>query len=152
MKKFTALIVLLSVSIFAFAQTNVNAYVDPMEEIDSHRVIDSLKVQSEIVVPEDQHLEDKNAKIYFEYMPLYKELRVYYDTWMTTYDVAEATDTVIACVTDFLYAKEYTVNGEKKVKEQYSHYDYLRPSREKYYKDDKGLRRAQFVAYIKISR
>lgn len=152
MKKLFAIFACIALAGFAFAQGSPDAYVDPVEEIDNHRMIDSLKSVAEIIVPENQHLYDSNAHVYFEYQPLYGEIRIYYETWMSSFELGDAMNTCVECLNDFMRAKEYTVDGNTKTKETYSHYDFIRPYRVKYYKDAKGLRRAQYVSYLKLVR
>ena len=65
------------------------------------------KVSMEVIIPEDQHCTDKHASVKIEYMPMYDEIRIYYDTLYVAYDRGEAMNTVIACVQDFLKEKKY---------------------------------------------
>ncbi|MCR4631475.1 MAG: hypothetical protein K5786_07565 [Treponema sp.] len=98
------------------------------------------KVSMEVVVPENQHCTDKYASVKIEYMPMYDEIRIYYDTLYVSYDRGEAMNTVIACVEDFMKDRKY------------SRYRYLKPESQKYWKDDRGQRKAQWSAYIKLER
>ena len=146
------LVIFMAVSGFVFAQGTPDAYVDPMEDLNNYRKIENLKSTAEIIVPENQHIVDKNASVYFEYQPLYGEIRIYYETWMSTYDVGEAMNTVIECLEDFMHAKEYVTDGQTKTKQLYSHYEFLRNYREKYFKDANGARKAQYVSFVKLTR
>ena len=94
----------------------------------------------ESITPEDQHCDDKNAKVRIEYYPIYDEIRIYYETLYVTYDRGEAMNAVIACVEDFMRDKKYLS------------YRYLRPESQKYFKDDRGQRKAQWSAQIKLER
>lgn len=152
MKKIFAVLALLTLTGFVFAQSSADAYVDPKDTLEKNQFIDNEKLSSVIITPEDQHLYDMNASIFFEYKPLYDELIVYYDTYMSSFDEGEALNTAIACLEDFMKAKEYTADGVTKAKTVYSRYVKTRIDRTKNYKDKKGIRRTQFVSYIKFTR
>lgn len=140
------LIVLACLSIFAgalFAQTKKtdSEWSAPraVREIDDDE-FEAEKTQTLTIVPENQHVVDKNAKVKIEYNPLYDELRIYYETLYVTYDKGEAMNTVMAIMEDFM--KEHS----------YFHYRYLAKDREHYFKDDRGQRKAEYISYIKLSR
>lgn len=92
------------------------------------------------IVPENQHTTDKTASVKIEYTPMYDEVRIYYTSMYVTYEKGEAMNTVMACLEDFM--KE----------NQYFHYTYLRPDRERYFKNDRGYSMAQYMSYLKFSR
>jgi len=98
------------------------------------------KTQTLNIVPKEQHVTDKNAKVKIEYNPLYDELRIYYETLYVTYEKGEAMNTVMAVLEDFM--PEYG----------YFHYRYLAKDREHYFKDDRGQRKTEYSSYIKLSR
>jgi len=98
------------------------------------------KTKTYTITPEEQHCTDKNAKVYIEFNPNYDEARIYYETLYVTYDKAEAMNTVLAVLQDFT------------VDQKYYKYSYLKPDREKYFKDDRGQRKAQYSSYVKFSR
>ena len=98
------------------------------------------KTKTKIIVPKEQHCVDINAKVTIEYNPAYDEARIYYETLYVTYAKDEAMNTVLAVLQDF--TKEH----------KYYHYNYLKDDREKYFKDDKGQRKAQYSSYVKFSR
>lgn len=98
------------------------------------------KTKTYTIIPEKQHITDKNAKVTIEYNPTYDEVRVYYETLYVTYAKEEAMNTVLAVLQDF--TKDH----------QYYHYRYLKDDREKYFKDDRGQRKAQYSSYVKFSR
>ena len=98
------------------------------------------KLKTLTIIPENQHCTDKNASVKIEYMPIYDEVRIYYETLYVTYAKDEAMNTVLAVLQDF--TKEH----------KYYHYNYLKDDREKYFKDDKGQRKAQYSSYVKFSR
>lgn len=152
MKKIFALLAVITLTGFVFAQSSSDAYVDPKETLEKNQFVDNEKLSSVIITPENQHLADTNASIFFDYKPLYDELIIYYDTYMSSFDEGEALNTAIACLEDFMKAKEYTADGVTKTKSVYSRYVKTRIDRTKHYKDKKGMRRTQFVSYIKFTR
>jgi len=139
MKKSIFLICLLGLATGLFAQ-DVN-----LEELDPGRY-DREKAKTEIIIPENQHLldqngeEKKNASVKIEYSPFYDEVRIYYECMYVTYDRGEAMNTVMACLQDFQKDKKYFS------------YRYLRDDRERFFKDDRGRRKAQYISYVKFSR
>ena len=108
--------------------------------VDDDFTYEEEKVTMETIVPENQHCTDKNASIKIEYMPMYDEIRIYYETLYVSYDRGEAMNSVIACVEDFMKEKKYT------------RYRYLKPENQKHFKDDRGQRKSQCSAYIKLER
>lgn len=98
------------------------------------------KTQTLTIVPENQHTTDKNASVKIEYSPLYDEVRIYYTTLYVTFDKGDAMNTVIEVMEDFM--EDY----------KYFHYRYLKKDRERYFKDDRGQRMAEYSSYIKLSR
>lgn len=111
-----------------------------VEEAFADSKYDEQKVKTVVIVPEEQHCTDRNANVKIEYSPLYDEVRVYYETLYVTYDRAEAMNTVMACLQDFQKQNNY-----------YS-YRYLKDDKERYFKDDRGQRKAQYFSYVKFSR
>lgn len=109
---------------------------DPFER----EKFEAEKTSTYVIVPEEQHVTDRNASVKIEYSPIYDEVRIYYETLYVTYDRGEAMNTVIACLQDF--EKEYKYHG----------YKYLKPESQKYFKDDRGQRKAQWSAYLKFTR
>ena len=93
-----------------------------------------------IIVPENQHLRDQTATVRIEYTPMYDEVRIYYTCMYVTYDKAEAMNTVMECLVDFMKDN------------QYYHYTYLARDREKYFKNERGYSCAQYMSYVKFSR
>ena len=101
---------------------------------------EETKLQTLTIVPENQHCTDKNANVKIEYSPMYDEVRIYYETLYVTYDKGEAMNTVMACLQDFQKDNQY-----------YS-YNYLKRDSERYFRDDRGQRKAQYSAYLKFNR
>lgn len=121
------------VSTFSFAQ-------DALEEIVAAETFEKESTKTYVVIPEDQHVEDKNAKIRIEYNAAFGEARVYYETLYSTYDRAQAMNAVMLCLQDFTSDH------------QYYHYRYLKDDKEKFFKDDRGQRKAQYMSYVKFDR
>ena len=101
---------------------------------------ESEKTKTQIIVPKEQHTVDQTANVKIEYMAMYDEVRVYYECMYVTYDRGEAMNTVMECLLDF--QKEH----------KYSGYKYLRDDKEKYFKDDRNRRKAQYISYVKFYR
>ena len=98
------------------------------------------KTKIEIITPKEQHLSDQTASVKIEYMPMYDEVRIYYECMYVTYDRGEAMNTVLECLADF------------QTEHKYSSYRYLRDDKEKYFKDDRSRRKAQYISYVKFVR
>jgi len=101
---------------------------------------ESEKTKTEIIIPEEQHIVDQTASVKIEYMPMYDEARIYYECMYVTYDRGEAMNTVLECLADF------------QIEHKYSGYKYLRDDKEKYFKDDRNRRKAQYISYVKFTR
>lgn len=158
----TALMLAFSVSIFA--QTK-DGYVDPQTEFKQAQKIEQQKLTTQTInVPEGfnafkdkKYMSDELSKvggnIVIEYSPLYDEVRIYYTCMMTQYERGEAMNTVLAVLQDFLVLTEYTnAEGDAYTKERYYHYNYLVPDKEKYFKNERGFKMAQYISYLKFSK
>jgi hypothetical protein len=97
-------------------------------------------LSTKIIVPENQHITDKTAKVRIEYTPLSDEARIYYTSMYVTYQKGEAMNTVLACLQDF--TKE----------NKYYHYKYLERDRERYFKDERGISWAEYSSHLKFDR
>ena len=102
--------------------------------------METQKLVTEVIIPKDQHLYDETASVKIEYMPLYDEVRIYYECMYVTYDRGEAMNTVLECLADF--QKEH----------KYFDYRYLSNDRERFFKDDNGRRKAMFISHVKVLR
>ena len=56
------------------------------------------------------------------------------------FDRGQAMNAVLECLEDF------------RVEHKYNNYRYLKDDKEKYFKDDKGRRKAQYSSYVKFYR
>ncbi|MCH5292891.1 MAG: hypothetical protein J1E07_04065 [Treponema sp.] len=111
--------------------------------VDDNVAYEEDKVSMEVVIPENQHIPENDkqfASVKIEYYPMYDEIRIYYETLSIKYDPGVAMNSVIACIEDFMKERKY------------SHYRYLRPESQKYFKDDRGQKKAQWSAHIKLER
>ena len=128
-----------------------------VEDILNEGKFDSEKTKLEVIIPEEQHTTDRNADVRIEYFPLYDEVRIYYTTLYVTYDRGEAMNTVLACLQDFQTRfsadKDYHYEDDdtdKKIFSYYRSYNYLKPDRERFFKDDRGQRKAQYISHVKF--
>ena len=139
-------------------------FAQPMadvEDILNEGKFDSEKTKLEVIIPEEQHTTDRNADVRIEYFPLYDEVRIYYTTLYVTYDRGEAMNTVLACLQDFQtrfsadkdyhYSEEDGI-GTKKSFAYYRSYSYMKPDRERVFKDDRGQRKAQYISHVKFNK
>lgn len=136
MKKF--IIVLLTFITFSFGMFAQG--VSGNEKNYDAETFETQKTTTEIIVPKEQHIVDQTANVKIEYMPMYDEVRIYYECMYVTYDRGEAMNTVMECLLDF--QKEH----------KYSGYKYLKDDKEKYFKDDRNRRKAQYISYVKFHR
>ena len=88
------------------------------------------------IVPENQHVTDKNAKVELEFNPMYDEVRVTYTTSFASYDQGEAMNTVLAVLQDF--QKEHG----------YTKYRYLQTPRESSYIDKNSKPKRKYTVYF----
>lgn len=165
MKKALALLTcLVAFTVSAFAQ-NSNAYTDSVSEFKQTQKMEQQKLSTQIInVPEGfVGLEDKNymseelsstgGTITMEYSPLYNEVRISYTCMMQQYERGDAMNTVMAVLLDFQDLQKYTnADGETNTKERYYHYSYLVPDKEKYFKNERGFKMAQYISYVKFSK
>ena len=98
------------------------------------------KTKTEVIIPKDFHARDTTASIKIEYSPMYDEVRIYYECMYVTYDRGEAMNAVLECLDDF------------RVEHKYNVYRYLKDDKEKFFKDDRGRRKAQYNSYVKFYR
>lgn len=97
--------------------------------------------ETQIIIPEDQHVTNKTAKVQLEYTPLYDEVRLYYTCHAVAFEQGEAMNTALAVLKDFQEQNNY-----------YS-YKYMKRDSVKYYKDEKtGFKWAMYSSYVKFSR
>ncbi len=93
-----------------------------------------------VIIPENQHVTDKTAKVKIEYIPMTDEARIYYTSMYVTYQLGEAMNTVLACLQDFTKQN------------QYYHYKYMERDKERYYKDERGISWTEYSSHVKLVR
>ncbi|MCQ2583607.1 MAG: hypothetical protein MJ160_06845 [Treponema sp.] len=135
MKRIVFLSLLLSVCIALFAQS-----IPASDATPDYTQFEEKKTATEVIVPKEQHITDETANVRIEYMPMYDEVRIYYECMYVTYDRGEAMNTVIECLKDF------------QDDHKYFNYRYLTDDRERFFKDDKGRRKAMYISYVKFTR
>ena len=110
----------------------------------SDEVSDLLKAPEDTItrtiIPEDQHVTNKTAKVQLEYTALTDEVHIYYTCMAVSYDQGEAMNSILACLQDF------------QKQNQYFSYKYLKKDSVKYFKDDKNLKWATYSSYVKFYR
>ncbi|MGI5058603.1 hypothetical protein [Treponema pectinovorum] len=93
------------------------------------------------IVPEDQHVTNKTAKVQLEYTPLTDEVRLYYTCHAVAFDQGEAMNTALAVLKDF------------QEQNNYFSYKYMKRDSVKYYKDEKtGFKWAMYQSYVRFQR
>ena len=110
------------------------------DDITDAETFEAEKTKTEIIVPKDFHSKDTSASVKIEYSPMYDEVRIYYECMYVTYDRGEAMNAVLECLEDF------------RVEHKYNVYRYLKDDKEKFFKDDRGRRKAQYNSYVKFYR
>ena len=129
-------ILVLSSCLFAQGVTGRGA----TEDITDAETFEAQKTKTEIIVPKDIHSKDTSASVKIEYSPMYDEVRIYYECMYVTYDRGDAMNSVLECLEDF--RKEH----------KYNTYRYMKDSKEKFFKDDRGRRKAQYISVVKFVR
>ncbi|MCR5252380.1 MAG: hypothetical protein K6C98_01530 [Treponema sp.] len=118
-------------SVFADNETD-----EIFANMSSDELYEEQKTKTIKIVPENQHLEDKNAKVELEFNPMYDEVRVTYTTSFASYDQGEAMNTVLAVLQDF--QKEHG----------YTKYRYLQTPRESSYIDKNAKPKRKYTVYF----
>ena len=110
------------------------------DDITDAETFEAEKTKTEIIIPKDFHSKDTSASVKIEYSPMYDEVRIYYECMYVTYDRGEGMNAVLECLDDFRIEHKYNV------------YRYLKDDKEKFFKDDRGRRKAQYNSYVKFYR
>ena len=131
-----AAVMMLGACLFAQGITGRGA----SEDIIDAETFEEQKTRTEIIIPKDFHSKDTSASVKIEYSPMYDEVRIYYECMYVTYDRGEAMNAVLECLDDFRIEHKYNV------------YRYLKDDKEKFFKDDRGRRKAQYNSYVKFYR
>ena len=138
MKKIFTLtaVLLLGACLFAQGITGKGAN----EDYGDAENFEANKTKTEVIIPKDFHTTDSTGSVKIEYSPMFDEVRIYYECMYVTYDRGQAMNAVLECLEDF------------RVEHKYNLYRYLKDDKEKYFKDDKGRRKAQYSSYVKFYR
>ena len=134
MKKIIAVILTLCVAAgFAFAQSEASAL--PEDEI-------KVDLTKKTITPKNQHLdpEDKTGKVIIEYTPMVDEVRISYTCMYNLYEQGKAMNAILGCLEDFTKDNNYY------------HYKYMEKDRERYYKDNRGIKWTEYTAHVKFTR
>lgn len=118
-------------------QTQSQSFEAPVIDDDA---FEEGKTKTEVITVTNTHSGDTTATVRIEYLPIYDEVRIYYESMYVTYDRGEAMNAVLQCLADF------------QAEHKYFSYRYLRNDKERFFKDDKGRRKAQYMSYVKFSR
>ena len=129
-------VMLFSACLFAQGVTGRGA----SEDIIDAETFEAEKTKTEIIIPKDFHSKDTSASVKIEYSPMYDEVRIYYECMYVTYERGDAMNAVLECLDDF------------RVEHKYNVYRYLKDDKEKFFKDDRGRRKAQYNSYVKFYR
>ncbi len=97
---------------------------------------------TETIIPEDQHVTNKTAKVELQYTPLTDEVRLFYTCHAVAFDQGDAMNTAIDVLKDF-----------EAQHDEYYGYKYLKRDSVKYYKDEKtGFKWAMYQSFVKFQR
>ena len=92
------------------------------------------------IIPEDQHVTNKTAKVRLEYTPLTDEVRLYYTCAAVQFDQGEAMNTCLECLQDF------------QVQNGYYKYTFMRKDKSSIYKDENNIKWALYREFVKFIR
>ena len=84
--------------------------------------------------------EDKTGKVIIEYTPMVDEVRISYTCMYNLYEQGKAMNAILGCLEDFTKDNNYY------------HYKYMEKDRERYYKDNRGIKWAEYTAHVKFTR
>jgi len=88
----------------------------------------------------DLHPTATNVELEIDYVPLTNEARIYYTCMAVSFKDGEAMNTVMACLEDF--QKDNNYYG----------YKHQSKARTKFFKDGRGVKMAQYSAFVKFTR
>lgn len=121
-----------------FAQ-GITGRTDPYNDTPAE-VFEDQKLITRTITPKEQHLYCDSGSVKIEYQPMYDEIRIYYECLYVQYDRGQAMNTVLECLADFQEDNHY------------KSYRYLKDDKERFFKDDRGRRRAQYISVVKFGR
>ena len=129
MKKFLAILAIMTAFSFAFAKDNTT---------DEEGA--SMDTSVQVIVPEDMHTQNKTAQIRIEYIAALDEVRIYYSCLEVSFKESEARETIHACLNDF------------QLEHNYYGYKYMKADRLSYKKNARGLKQATYACQVKFQR
>lgn len=132
MKKFVFAFALMMVAALTFAQRS------PVELGDTNA--ESLDTSVQVIIPEDQHTQNKTAQVRIEYIPALDEVRIYYSCLEVSFKESEARETIHQCLNDF------------QMEHNYFGYKYMKDDRLSYKKNARGLKQATYMSQLKFQR
>ena len=131
MKKIFAVVA----AIFCFSTA---AFADEVEDLLKPKPDNGI----ETIIPEDQHVTTKTARVELQYTPLTDEVRLFYTCHAVAFDQGEAMNTALAVLKDF-----------QDQHDEYYGYKYMKRDSVKYYKDEKtGFKWAMYQSYVRFQR
>ena len=96
----------------------------------------------ETIIPEDQHVTNKTARVELQYTPLTDEVRLFYTCHAVAFDQGEAMNTALAVLKDF-----------QDQHDEYYGYKYMKRDSVKCYNDEKtGFKWATYQSYVRFQR
>ncbi|MBQ5491723.1 MAG: hypothetical protein IIT68_06685 [Treponema sp.] len=138
MKKIFACALIAFAAVFAVsAQTYAGNY--DTEALDSYADIGTQVIEVEDVYQE-QHPSASQVKMELEWTPVTGVVRLYYTCMASSFDRGEAMNTAIAVYENFA------------VENKYKHYTYQSKDRVRYYKDERGIRMAEYCSHVTFTR
>lgn len=138
MKKFLAILACVAAVSCFYAEETTEELLNPKNPMD--------RTVTEIV-PEEQHIptnletgKKKPANVKIEYTENYDELRIFYTCMEVAFDKSDAMISVRSCLEDF--TKQHG----------YYKYEYLKRDKVRHYKDERGIKWAEYASYVKLKR
>lgn len=98
----------------------------------------NLDTTVQVIVPEDQHVQNKTGQVKIEYIEGLDEVRIYYTCLEVSFKEDEARETIHQCLEDF------------KIKYGYLNYKYMKDDRLSYKKNARGLKQATYMCQLKF--
>ena len=139
MKKIFAILVCMATMSFVFAQdATTEELINPKDPMDK---------TVQIIVPENQRIttnpetgKPKPASVKIEFMQNYDDVHVYYSCLDVAFDKGDAMVTIADVLEDF------------KVQHDYKKYTYLKRDKTRHYKDERGIKMAEMLSWVKFYR
>ncbi len=137
MKKIFAFAVVAFIALAAVSAQTVTG--DDVESLNSYVDTSTQTIEVEDKYA-DQHPSASTVKMEIEWTPVTGVVRLYYTTMAASFDRGEAMNTAIAVYEDFAVENKYT------------RYTYSSKDRVRYYKDERGIRMAEYCSHVTFVR